>query len=184
MRTIHIIPNAHIDPVWLWPWQAGLDAVLATCRSACERLERHPGLTFCQGEAWVYREIQRCDPELFTRITGHISSGRWSLVGGWWIQPDCNGPSGWAMRKQIAIGLRYFQDSFQARPRTAFSIDSFGHAATLPTLMREMGQDRYVMMRPQEHEMQLPARVFRWRERPGAPEVTVFRIAGSYNGGG
>jgi alpha-mannosidase len=184
MKTIHIIPNAHIDPVWLWPWQAGLDAALATCRSACERLERHPDLTFCQGEAWVYREIQRCDPELFKRISGHIASGRWSLVGGWWIQPDCNGPSGWAMRKQIAIGLRYFQDTFQVHPRTAYNIDSFGHAATLPSLMREMRQDRYVMMRPQEHEMQLPARVFRWREKVGSPEVTVFRIAGSYNGGG
>jgi alpha-mannosidase len=184
MGTIHVIPHAHIDPVWLWPWQAGLDVALATCRSACERLEAHPDLTFCQGEAWVYREMQRCDPELFARIERHVKSGRWSVVGGWWIQPDCNGPSGWAMERQIRLGMDWFQRAFGLRPRCGFNVDTFGHAAPLPTLMRAHGQDRYVMMRPQEQEMRLPARLFRWREREGAPEVTTFRIAHGYNGGG
>jgi len=183
MKTIHIIPNAHIDPVWLWPWQAGLDAALATCRSACERLENHPDLTFCQGEAWIYREIEKCDPALFDRIKNHIRTGRWEIVGGWWIQPDCNGPSGWALDRQITLGLNYFMERFKIHPRTAYNIDSFGHAATLPTIMRRFNQDRYVMMRPQEHEMQLPARIFRWQEKEGSPEVTVFRISGSYNMG-
>jgi len=34
MITVHMIFNAHLDPVWLWPWQAGLDEALATWRSA------------------------------------------------------------------------------------------------------------------------------------------------------
>ena len=46
--------------------------------------------------------------------------------------------------------------------------------------MREAGQDCYVMMRPQEHEMKLPARLFRWRGFEGGPEVTTFRIARAY----
>jgi alpha-mannosidase len=39
------------------------------------------------------------------------------------------------------------------------------------------------MMRPQEHEMELPGRVFRWRGYDDGPEVLVFRIRGSYNAG-
>ena len=35
--TIHMVANAHLDPVWLWPWQTGADEALATCRSACDR---------------------------------------------------------------------------------------------------------------------------------------------------
>jgi len=180
MKTIHLIFNAHIDPIWLWPWQAGLDEVLATCRSACDRLDAHPDLTFSRGEAWVYEQIEKTDSKLFERIRKHVESGRWEIVGGWWIQPDCNAPSGFAIEKQIAIGKEYFLDRFGSFPRIGYNVDSFGHAATLPGYMRAAGQDRYIMMRPQESEKPLPARLFRWRGYEGQPEVTTFRIPNAY----
>ena len=42
MRTVHIVFNAHIDPVWLWPWTAGVDEALNTCYTMCRTLDRHP----------------------------------------------------------------------------------------------------------------------------------------------
>ncbi len=39
------------------------------------------------------------------------------------------------------------------------------------------------MMRPQEHELALPARLFRWRGFEGEDEVTIFRIARHYGTG-
>ncbi|HEY3323708.1 MAG TPA: hypothetical protein VGP72_24855 [Planctomycetota bacterium] len=183
MKTIHVILNAHIDPIWLWPWQSGLDAALATCRSACERLEKHPDIFFSQGEAWVYQQIERVAPDLFERIAAHVKSGRWNLVGGWWIQPDCNLPSDFAMRHQIELGREYFLSRFNIFPTVAYNIDTFGHAACLPRLMRDAGQSCYVMMRPQEHEMDLPARLFRWRGDENGPEVLTFRIAAAYTQG-
>src|SRR5262245_12004228 len=107
MATVHLVLNAHIDPVWLWPWQAGADEVVATCRSACERLERHPDLVFTRGEAWAYRTVEQLDPALFERIRGHVEAGRWEIVGGWWIQPDCNLPTGFGMERQIRCGRDY-----------------------------------------------------------------------------
>ena len=181
MKTVHIVFNAHIDPIWLWPWQSGLDEVLATCRSACDRLDAHPDVTFTRGEAWVYDEIERIDPALFARIRRHVEAGRWEVVGGWWLQPDCNLPSGFAMERQIALGREYFESRFGAFPRVAYNVDSFGHAATLPGLMHACGQDRYVMMRPQPWEMDLPACLFRWRGYEGGPEVVTFRIVSQYN---
>jgi len=177
---IHLIFNAHIDPIWLWPWQASLDEILATCRSACDRLDAHPELTFSRGEAWVYRQIERLDPVLFRRISKFIKQGRWEIVGGWWIQPDCNLPSGFAFQRQIEEGKRYFLDRFGHFPEIGYNVDSFGHAATLPGYLNAAGQRYYVMMRPQEHEMALPARLFRWRGYEGGPEVVTFRIAASY----
>ena len=35
---LHTIGNAHIDPVWLWPWQEGLSVAHSTFRSALDRL--------------------------------------------------------------------------------------------------------------------------------------------------
>ena len=176
---VHLIFNAHLDPVWLWPWQAGLDEALATCRSACDRMDRHPDLTFTRGEAWVYRQIERTDPELFERIRRHVQSGRWQIVNGWWIQPDCNAPSQWGFERQIEAGRDYFMDRFGIFPRIGFNVDSFGHCATLPSLLRRYGQDRYVMMRPENHETVLP-HVFHWRGTPDEEPVTVYRINSGY----
>ncbi|MDR3708347.1 MAG: glycoside hydrolase family 38 C-terminal domain-containing protein [Capsulimonadaceae bacterium] len=178
--TVHLILNAHIDPVWIWPWQSGLDAAIATCRSACDRLDAHPDIFFTRGEAWIYDMVEKTDPALFARIRKHVESGRWEIAGGWYIQPDCNLPSGIGFERQIGLGKQYFEEKFGQFPKIGYNVDSFGHTAGLPGLMRAAGQDRYVMMRPQEHEMKLPARLFRWRGCEGGPEVTTFRIAHLY----
>lgn len=34
MKKLHLICNAHLDPVWLWDWEEGAAAALATFRSA------------------------------------------------------------------------------------------------------------------------------------------------------
>lgn len=180
ITTVHVIFNAHLDPIWLWPWQAGLDEALATCRSACDRLDAHPDIFFTRGEAWVYNMVERTDPQLFQRIQGHVQAGRWEIVGGWWIQPDCNLPSGFALRHQIALGKEYFTDRFGLFPKTAYNVDTFGHSATLPAMMYEAGQRQYVMMRPDDREKPLPSRLFRWQGYDGGPRITTFRISDCY----
>ena len=182
-KTIHVIFNAHLDPIWMWPWTSGLDEALATCRSACDRLDRNPDLFFTQGEAWTFDMVKRADPVLFERIRAHIVSGRWEVVNGWWTQPDCNHPTADGLRRQIATGLAWVKENFNLQPRCGFNPDSFGHCALLPEILREYGQDRYVFMRPQEHEKKLPARLFAWRTRAGGRPVTAFRIADGYGNG-
>lgn len=179
-KTVHIIFHAHLDPIWLWNWQAGVDEALATTRSACARLEAHPELRYSQGEAWVYRQVELLDPELFARVRAFVREGRWEIIGGWWTQPDCNFPDEAGMRHQIEAGRAYFREAFGQFPDIGFNPDSFGHQASLPGLLREYGQSHYVFMRPGPHEMALPARVFRWRGHEGGPEVTAFRIHASY----
>ncbi|MFA5206202.1 MAG: glycoside hydrolase family 38 C-terminal domain-containing protein [Lentisphaeria bacterium] len=181
--TVHMIGNAHLDPVWLWNWQAGLDEALATCRTACDLLDRYPDFIFTRGEAWAYQQVQRLDPELFARIKKHIAGGRWEVAGGWWLQPDCNLPGSDGFERQIALGKRYFLQELGQFPEYGYNVDSFGHAATLPGRMRAAGQRYYVMMRPQESERALPARLFRWRGYADGPEVVTFRIAGAYTFG-
>ncbi len=178
--TVHMIGQAHIDPVWLWPWQAGLDEVLGTVRSACDLLDEYPDFLYSHSAAWSYRQVELVDPPLFERVRAHVAAGRWEIVGGWWIQPDCNFATGIGFERQIGVGKRYLLDRFGVFPEVGYNVDSFGHAATLPGYMRAAGQRYYVMMRPQEHERWLPARVFRWRGYEDGPEVTVFRIAGQY----
>jgi len=42
----HLIGQAHIDPVWLWPWPEGLAVVHNTFRSALDRMNETPDFAF------------------------------------------------------------------------------------------------------------------------------------------
>ncbi|MDB6128401.1 MAG: Alpha-mannosidase, partial [Verrucomicrobia bacterium] len=122
----------------------------------------------------------RHDSAHFRRIKQHIKAGRWSVVGGWWIQPDCNLPGIENMHQQIAIGRAWFEQHLGRFPRIGYNVDSFGHTAALPDVLAAHGQNDYVFMRPMAHETKLPANVFRWRGRPGGKVVNAFRISSGY----
>ena len=85
--VVHVIPNAHLDPVWLWDYREGLNEGVATCRAMLNLLDAEPDLTFIRGEAAIYEHIRRTDPATFARIKKMIRTGRWEVVGGTWISP-------------------------------------------------------------------------------------------------
>ena len=176
---IHMIGNAHLDPVWLWPWQASADEALATFRSAADRLDEYPEFIYTRGEAWLFDQIERLDPHLFERARAHIAGGRWQLVGGQWVQPDCNLPTLAGWNKQLEVGARYFREKFGVKPRVGYNVDSFGHPATLPDILSAHGVESYVFHRPGPHQIALPGQTFRWQSASGN-QVTGFRIAHSY----
>jgi len=179
MKTVHLIGNAHLDPVWLWQRSDGTDSALATARSACDRLDEYPEFVFTCSGRWFHEQVERLDPALFERVRKFVAAGRWQPVGGMVIQPDCNLPSAESMARQLAAGQAYFRRAFGAPTTIGYNVDSFGHNAYLPRRLREAGIDSYVFMRPGPHEKALPANLFRWRSPDGA-EVTTFRIAGGY----
>lgn len=180
--TVHLIGNAHLDPVWLWRWKAGVGEAIATCRSAADRIEEYPEFIFTRSDMWVYEQIEKLDPDLFKQIQDYVKAGRWQIVGGWYIQPDCNLPTAESFRKHISISKAYFQEKFGVDVKIGYNVDSFGHNAMIPSFLKEAGYDSYVMMRPMAHEKELPSALFRWKSPDGA-EVLVWRIPRAYTTG-
>ncbi|MDP9350534.1 MAG: hypothetical protein M3P51_03190 [Chloroflexota bacterium] len=129
---VHMIGNAHIDPVWLWRWQAGVDEALATFRSAADRCDEYPEFIFTRGEAWLYAQVERLDPDLFARVQELVQRGQWHITGGQWIQPDANLPTRTGWRRQISIGRGYFQQRFRVTPNVGYNVDTFGHPRDAP----------------------------------------------------
>ena len=134
---VHMIGNAHIDPVWLWPWQAGADEALATVASVADRCDEYPEFVFTRGEAWLYQRVERIRPDLFARIRQLIERGQWHITGGQFIQPDLNLPTAAGLHRQITHGQRYFRDRFGIAPTVGYNVDSFGHTASLPDILVE-----------------------------------------------
>lgn len=179
MIVVHMIGNAHIDPVWLWGWQAGVDEALSTLSAAADRCDEFPDFVFTRGEAWLYRQVERRRPALFQRIQRNVAGGRWSVVGGTYVQPDLNLPTETALRRQIRHGQAYFQDRFGIQPRIGYNVDSFGHPAFLPDILAEHGYAAYVFGRPDPRQMDFPFSAFRWRGAGGA-ELPAFRVYPGY----
>ena len=179
-RTVHLVCNAHLDPVWLWEWQEGAGEALSTFRLAAGFCESHPGFVFCHNEAVLYRWVEEHEPALFRRIQRLVREKRWHIMGGWWIQPDCNMPSGESFVRQALLGKRYFKEKFGVDVTTAVNLDPFGHTRGLVQILAKSGTDSYLCCRPGPAELPLPADAFVWVGYDGS-EVLVNRASAHYN---
>ena len=178
-KVLHIIGHSHIDAAWLWPWRDGADTVLTTFRSALNRISETPGFCYSHSSAAHYRWVEHADPAMLAEIQQRIGEGRWEVVGGWPVEPDCNIPATESFVRHALYGKRYLQKALGVDVKIGFNPDSFGHAAGLPTILKQAGYGYYVFMRPQEHEMKLPL-VF-WWEGPDGSRVLVNRIWRDYD---
>ncbi len=180
----HMIGNSHIDAVWLWTWPEGMSAVVSAFRSALERMKEDTEFTFIASSAQFYEWVAATDPKLIDEIRERVNEGRWSVVGGWWVEPDVNIPNGEALVRQGLYGQRVFQQLFGRKVVIGFNPDSFGHPGTLPQILKLQGLRAYVFMRPQPKEKALPSDLFWWEGADGT-RILAYHIPiayGDYDG--
>lgn len=180
MKNLYLICNAHIDPVWLWTNESGISATLSTFRSAVKLADKYDYI-FCHNEALAYEWVEAYDPELFAEIKRLVKSGKWKIVGGWYLQPDCLIPSGDSIILQIEYGRKYFKEKFGVKPEIAYNVDSFGHSGGLPQILVKHGYRGYLCCRPHKEEMPSPD-CFVWVGVDGSSIKTV-RANEHYNSG-
>lgn len=181
-KRLHLICNAHLDPVWQWEWEEGAAETLSTFRIAADFCEEYDNFVFCHNEALLYKWIEEYDMPLFEHIRELVKKGKWRIMGGWHVQPDCNMPSGEAFVRQIFEGRKYFLEKFGVIPTVAVNLDPFGHSRGLVQIMKKSGYDGYLFMRPDANFLKLPANDFTWVGYDGS-KVTGMRIHGGYNSG-
>jgi alpha-mannosidase len=178
-RRIHLVSNAHLDPVWLWEWQEGAGEALSTFRQAAEFCEKHRGFVFCHNEAVLYQWVEEYEPALFKRIRKLVREKKWHIMGGWYVQPDCNMPSGESFVRQVLLGRRFFSEKLGVEPRTAVNLDPFGHSRGLVQILAKSGYSAYLCCRPGNKECPLPRDEFVWVGYDGS-EVLANRASAHY----
>jgi len=180
-KTIHLVANAHIDPVWLWHWQEGCAELRSTCRAAVDFLENNRELTFTRSSAGDLQWIADLEPKVFARMRRLVRRGQWENVGGWWTQPDCNIPNGESYVRQGLYGQRFFRDKLGGMAHTGYNVDSFGHNANLPQILAGCGLKHYVFMRPSslDENPRIPQGYFQWQGIDGT-RLTAFHVFEPY----
>ena len=182
MRKLHLVCNAHLDPAWLWEIEEGAGEALSTFRIAADFCEQFDGFVFNHNEVILYKWVEEYDPALFERIRKLVAAGKWHIMGGWYLQPDCNMPSGESFVRQMLLGRIYFKEKFGKVPTTAINFDPFGHTRGLVQLLRKAGYDSYIVCRPGQEDCPLPDDEIRWIGYDGS-EVVVHRAYKAYLSG-
>lgn len=180
----YLIGNAHLDPVWQWRVPEGLSLIRSTFRSALDRMKENANYKFTSACAGYYFWIKNIDPDMFEEIKQRVKEGRWGVVGGMWVQPDCNIPSGEAFCRHFLYSQKFLKENFGKITDICYNVDSFGHSAVLPQLFKKSGIDNYVYMRPtrETENLVLPEENLHKWVSPDGSEVTAFRILELYNG--
>lgn len=181
MKRLHLVCNAHIDPLWLWELEEGISAALSTFRVAADFCEFYDGYVFNHNEAMLYEWVEEYEPGLFERIQMLVKEGKWHIMGGWYLQPDCNMPSGESFIRQIKTGREYFKEKFGVEPTTAINFDPFGHSRGLVQILKKAGYDSYLFCRPYEHQgFILPDDDFVWVGFDGS-KIMAHRASEAYS---
>ncbi len=175
---ITLTGHAHIDLAWLWPYDETRRKMRRTFSTALSLMEGSneylalSGFRFNQSTAHYYAQIEEDDPALFEKIRAKVKAGGWETVGGLWVEPDTNMPTGESLTRQILYGQRYFEQKFGHRHRVCWLPDCFGFSAGLPQLLKQGGIDSLLHhqgeLERDQHHPGGPVLVGGDRRQPGA----------------
>jgi alpha-mannosidase len=176
------IGHAHIDSAWLWPLAETHRKLQRSFSSQLRYMDDYPEYRFACSQAQQYAWIKQRNPDLWGRIRAAVERGQFVPVGGSWVEPDCNLPSGESLARQFLHGQRWFEREFGRRHREFWSPDAFGYAGQLPQILREAGITRFLTQklswnrfnRPEHHTLV-------WQGDDGSEVLAHYPPADTYN---
>ena len=100
----YMVGYTHIDPVWLWMREEGMQEVKSSFTSALDRLDEFPDFKFTHTSIAFLDWLKENCPAQYGRIRKNVEEGRWEIAGGMWVEPDCDLASGEAMIRHFLYG--------------------------------------------------------------------------------
>jgi alpha-mannosidase len=174
--------HAHIDTAWLWPLAETYRKTVRTFSSQLRYMEEYPEYRFACSQAQQYAWIKERNPDLWERVRSAVSAGQFVPVGGSWVEPDCNIPSGESLLRQFLHGQRFFERELGRRCNEFWSPDAFGYTGQLPQLMREAELTRFLTQKLSWNRFNKPDHhTFVWQGIDGSEVLGHFPPADTYS---
>ena len=173
--TLFFDSNAHIDAAWLWRQGETVQVAKNTFTSVLDMMDERPDFTYTQSAAAYYEWMRTMYPQVFKRIQQRTNEGRWEVVGGMWIEPDCNLPSGESWMRQLLYSKRYFKKFLGVDVKIGWNPDSFGYNWNMPEFYRSAGIDAFITQKIGWNDTNVfPYRVFWWDSPDGSRILSYF----------
>ena len=182
-HLISAVGHAHIDTAWLWPIRETRRKCARSFSTQLALMDEYPDYRFACSQAVQYLWMKESYPSIYARIREKVANGQWEPVGGMWVEPDCNLPSGEALARQLLHGKRFFMQEFGYEPKDVWLPDVFGYPASLPQLIAAAGSRFFLTQKLSWNETNKPAHhTFMWEGIDGTRIFTHFPPADTYNG--
>ncbi|MGK7925000.1 MAG: alpha-mannosidase, partial [Spirulina sp.] len=174
-RCIKMLGHAHLDMAWLWEQQETYRVAQRTFTSVLNLQKDFPDLTFCHTSPVLYEWIEKHHPQLFSAIQEAVRTGSWEPLGGMWVEPEVNLPSGESLVRQLLYGQRYTQEKFGEIAKVAWLTDSFGFCWQLPQIFQQAGIEYFVTQKLRWNDStEFPYGVFWWQSPDGTKLLTLM----------
>jgi alpha-mannosidase len=144
--TLLCISHAHIDMNWMWSWPETVAVTRDTFQTMLTLMEDFPDFIFSQSQASTYALIEKYCPATFEAIRRHVRAGRWEVTASQWVEGEKNMASGESLCRHLLYTRQYMEEKFGLSPEDAcvdFEPDTFGHPATLPSILSRGGVKYY-----------------------------------------
>ena len=151
-----ILPHTHWEGAVFKSREDYLEMGLPHILSALRLLKQYPDYRFTLDQVAYYRPFLERYPEEAADFKKFVAEGRLQIVGGMDVMPDDNMPSGESFVRQILYGKGYTRDALGVDVKTSWMLDTFGHNAQLPQLLRLAGFDSFWYFRGVEDASTAP----------------------------
>ncbi len=182
-HRITAIGHAHIDTAWLWPPAETRRKCCRSFSTALSLMREYPDyrLVCSQARQWLWMKEQY--PDLYRDMREAAARGQFLPVGGTWVEPDCNLPSGESLVRQFLYGQRFFQRETGTRSEIFWNPDVFGYSGQLPQIMAGAGIRYFLTQKISWNQFNsFPHHSFLWEGIDGTRILTHFPPADTYNG--
>jgi len=120
-----------------------LDVGLPNILTALKLLSEYPEYRFTLDQVCYVKPFLERYPEETEAFRQYIREGRLQIVGGTDTMPDANIPSGESIVRQILYGKSYFREKLGVDVTTGWALDTFGHNAQMPQILKLAGFKTY-----------------------------------------
>jgi alpha-mannosidase len=181
-HELYAAGHAHIDTAWLWPLEETYRKTLRTFSTAVRYMDEYPNYRFVCSQAQQYAWVKERNPDLWERLRAKVKAGQFVPVGGTWIEPDFNIPSGESLVRQLLHGQRFFEHELGMRCTEFWAPDAFGYAGQLPQLIRGAGMTRFLTQKLSWNRFNRPDETtFVWQGDDGSEVLGHFPPEDTYN---
>jgi len=144
---VNLCPFLHFDNSRTQTYEHNISIVSWNVKSILDYLETHPEHRFCLDQVTLLDGFKRLFPNYWDSLHQRVLEGRIEIVGGTYVMPDFIIPDGESIARQFLYGIRFFREHLGVDIKTGWAVDSSGHCAQMPQILRQCGIDSYYFWR-------------------------------------
>ncbi|MFN7992893.1 MAG: glycoside hydrolase family 38 C-terminal domain-containing protein [Bryobacteraceae bacterium] len=146
-ETVYVVPHTHWEGAVFKTREEYLEMGLPHIVKALYLLKKYPDYRFVLDQMCYVRPFVERYPAEVPALRQFLAQGRLQIAGGTDTMHDNNIPAGESIVRQYLLGKSYFRDALGYDVTTGWGLDTFGHNAQMPQILKLAGMKSYWFQR-------------------------------------